>query len=270
VIILAGKLPAQTWRNLDAARARRDTGLVDVRLEYTRGEVQARPTPTDSLLYDFHLRYDAGRVRPLVGFDTSSRRLTIGTRAREDVPRSSDGEAGGEAVVELGRGAPLELTARLSVASGTFDLGGLAVRRFTLMTTAGDSRIRFDSVNVATMENLEVDVTAATVQASRLANANAERIRVAARAGTVELDLGGMWMRDLEIDVDVTFGVVTIHVPADVGVELEARRLLGSVETPGLTRSGDGYMSGNFSTAQRKLRVRANATLGKIEVIHGR
>jgi predicted membrane protein len=79
-----------------------------------------------------------------------------------------------------------------------------------------------------------------------------------------------MWSRDLELDVDVTAGSVTIHVPADVGIELETRRLLGSVETRGLNRSGDRFVSPNLATARRKVRIRASATLARVELIHDR
>lgn len=261
---------AQTWRNIDASRARVDTGPVDVRLDYTRGAVQTRPASSDSILYDLHLRYDAERVRPVVAFDTTSRRLSLGTRSREDVARGAESAGGGEAVVELTRGAPLDLSIRLSVATGTFDLGGLAVRRLAVYSQAGESKIRFDTANAVPMTSLELDATAATIHASRLGNANAERIRVTARAASAELDLGGDWSRDLELDIDVTLGKVTVRVPADVGVELEARRLLGTVESAGLSRSGDVHTSANLAVARRKVRIRANATLAKIELIHDR
>jgi hypothetical protein len=267
VPVVAG---AQTWRNLDAARARRDSAPVDVRLEYVLGAVQARPAASDSVLYDMHLRYDAARVRPVVSFDTASRRLTLGTRTRDDAVRGPEGADGGEATVELTRGAPLDLSVRLSVATGAFDLGGLAVRRLALNSQAGESKIRFDTANMVTMTSLELDATAAAIHGSRLANANAERIRVSARAASTELDLGGVWTRDLEIDIDVFAGNVTIIVPMDVGVEVESRRLLASVEMPGLTRSGDLYVSPNLATAPRKVRIRANATLSKLRIAQNR
>ena len=261
---------AQTWRNLDAARARRDSTPLDVRLEYVRGAVQARAAASDSLLYDMHLRYDAGRVRPVVAFDSASRRLTLGTRSRDDAVRGPEGADGGEASIELTRGAPLDLSVRLSVATGTFDLGGLAVRRLALNSQAGGSKIRFDTANATTMTSLELDATAAAIQGSRLGNANAERIRVSARAASAELDLGGIWTRDLEVDIDVFAGNVTITIPGDVGVEVETRRLLASVEMPGFTRSGDVYVSPNLATARWKVRIRANATLAGLTIAHDR
>jgi hypothetical protein len=58
-------------------------------------------------------------------------------------------------------------------------------------------------------------------------------------------------------------------VPAGVGVQLEARSILAKVDAGGLQRSGDTYVSTNWSSAARKVRIRGNTTLGKLQLVHG-
>jgi len=262
--------PSQTWRTLDAAGTTTDTGPVSVRIEYTRGELQARPIERGGLLYDLHLRYDAARARPLLTFDTIGRSLAIGAQARPDTRARTEGRGSGDAVLQLGRGAPLNVAVRLDVATANLDLGGLSLRSLAVHASASEARVRFDTANGARMETLDLDISAATLTASGLANARAARVRVAARAGNAELDLGGQWERDMELEIDITLATVTVYVPADVGIELETtRRMLATVNAGGLRRSGDMYVSANSTTAPRKLRVRAGATLGKLTVIHG-
>ena len=259
----------QTWRTLDAAGAATDTAPVTVRLEYTRGGLQARAAERAGVLYDLHLRYDAARARPLLAFDSATRLLTIGSQARADARARTEGRASGDAIVQLGRSNPMNVAVRLDVATGNLDLGGLALRSLAVHASASEARIRIGTPNSARMETLNLDISAATLTASGLGNANASRMVVAARAGSAELDLGGVWTRDMELEIDITLATVTIHVPSDVAIELETtRRMMAQVEARALRNTGDLYVSANAATATRKLRIRAGATLGKLRVIH--
>ena len=259
---------AQVWRTLEASRARTDSAAVAIHVDYTRGQLRARPLEAGSQLYDLHLRYDALRAHPLVAFDSAARSLSIGAQARPDARSAADGRNAGEAVLQLGRAAPLDVTVRLDVATATLDLGGLAMRRLSVASSASEVRVGFDAPNTMVMEGLDLDVGAATLTAVGLANANTSRLRVGARAGAAELHLDGQWNRDAELDLDIALGSVTVYIPRDVGVQLEARKILAKVDAGGLGQSGDVYTSSNWGTAQHKLRIRANATLGKLRLVH--
>jgi len=265
---LVAAADGQTWRTLDASSARRDSSEVTVRVEYARGKLRSQPTE-NALLYDLHLRYDATRSHPLLSYDPEARSLAIGAQVRSDARAGGDGRNSGEAVLKLGRSSPLDVAVRLDVASATLDFGGMALRRLSVQSSASEVRVSFDTPNTMTMDRLDLEVSAATLTASGLANANASRLRVGARAGGAELHLDGQWTRDLEVDLDIVLGSVTVHVPADVGVQLEARRFLTNVDASGLRQSGDLYVSANWDTAPRKVRIRASATLGNLELIHG-
>lgn len=266
--IAAAPLEGQAWRTLDVTGTRRDSAAVSVNVDYTRGRLQARGVEGTDALYDLHLRYNATHARPLLAFDSATRTLAIGAQARPDARVGPDGRTSGEAILQLGRTTPLDVSVRLDVANGDLDFGGMTLRRMSVRSSASEVRVSFDAPNAIAMEALELDVSAASLTASGLANANATRLRVAARAAGAELHLNGEWTSDLEVDLDIALGSVTLHVPADIGVQLEARRILASVEAPGLTRSGDLYVSANWNSAPRKVRIRASATLGQLELIH--
>src|SRR5688500_4528704 len=210
-VALSTSASAQTWRTLDVSASRPDSLPVSVNVEYARGAMRAQPTEA-AVLYALHLRYDAGRTLPLLTYDSSARSLSIGARARADARTGSDGRHAGEAVLELGRNAPLDVAVRLEVASATMNFGGLALRALSIESAASEVKLAFDAPNTVAMSQLELDVTAATLTASGLANANSARLRVAARAGGAELHLDGEFTRDLEVDLDVALGFVTVFV----------------------------------------------------------
>ena len=260
---------AQTWRTLDVA-AGADGAPLSVRVEYTRGQLQARRADRPGTLYDLHLRYDASRTRPLLSWDTTTRSLAIGAQTRSDSRALGEGRGAGDAVLQLGREGPLNLDVRLDLATANLDFGGLTLRSLALQASASEARVRFDTANAARMETLSLDISTATLTASSLANANAGRLIVKAQAGSAELDLGGEWTRDMELEIDITLASVTIHVPADVSIELDMkRRVLASVDGGNLRKSGSLLVSANSATATRKLRISAGATVGKLKVVHG-
>jgi len=266
--VVPGIAGAQTWRTLDASGARRDSAEIAVRVDYARGRLRAQPAD-NTLLYTMHLRYDASRSHPLLSYDSSARSLSIGAQVRSDARAGGDGRNAGEAVLELGRSGPLDVAVRLDVASAALDFGGMAMRGLSVQSAASEVRLTFGTPNTIAMEGLDLDMSAATLTATGLANANTSRMRVGARAGGAELHLDGQWTRDLEIDLDIALGSVTVFVPAGVGVQLEARRILAKVDAGSLRRSGDLYVSSNWESAPRKVRIRSNTTLGKLQLIHG-
>ena len=70
------------------------------------------------------------------------------------------------------------------------------------------------------------------------------------------------------MDLDIALGSLIINIPADVGVQLELRRTFAQVDVGGLRESGELHVSDNWATAARKVRIRASATLGKLQIVH--
>ena len=66
-----------------------------------------------------------------------------------------------------------------------------------------------------------------------LANANADLIRVRGGVGSVDLDFGGTWTRDLEVSTRLAIGSLTLRVPDDVGLRLDVRRVAASFDHEG-------------------------------------
>ena len=99
-----------------------------------------------------------------------------------------------------------------------------------------------------------------------MGNANAESVHVQGGVGSVDLDFGGQWSRDMTVDVDLTLGKLTLHVPRDVGVRLEVQKFLASFDQQGLQKRDDAYFSENWDRAKYHLRLRAQTTFGGIEL----
>jgi len=265
VSVVTSTATAQSWRTLDVARQLTDSAPASVQVVYGTGRIGVRAT-SNPLLYHMQLRYDATRAQPRHTFDVASRKLQIGMQKSEMRFSGRNDADAGHLQLELSRSAPVDLSLDLGAVESDLDLTGLRISRLHVESGASDAKLRFDSLNATRMSVLEVSLGAASFRGDRLANANARDIRVDAGIGSVELDLGGQWTQDIDLRVDVTLGIVTIHVPSDVGVHVTLDKTLASFDHEGLTERDGGWVSKNWDSAPHKLRVAAETVFGKLSI----
>ncbi len=255
------------WRSLDVSRQLRDTAAQRIKVQYDAGRVDVRPTDA-ALLFGMHLRYDELRASPLHRHDAEQRTTVLGLESRGNVfpASSSRHEDSGELRLVLPRTIPLDLDMEFGGAQAALELGGLALQSARLEFGAAEGTLAFSTPNRSHMRELEISIGAADFTARGLANANADLIRVRGGVGSVDLDFGGTWTRDLEVSTRLAIGGLTLRVPDDVGLRLEVKRVAAGLDHGGLVKRDDGWYSSNWDTAPHKVHVRAETVFGQIEL----
>jgi hypothetical protein len=264
-----GAQTAPLWRSVDIARQLRDSLPQRIRVQYGTGRVDVRPALAP-VLYDMHLRYDERRAVPLHRYDAELRATVLGLEARDEGSgRSSGSKEAGELRVGLPATVPLDLDLEFGGTQATLELGGLMLQSLRLECGATEATLSFSTPNRTHMREMEVGVGAASFTALHLANANADLIRVRGGVGSVDLDFGGTWTRDLAVNTRLAIGELTLHLPTNVGVRLEVQRVAAGFDHPGFVKRDDAWYSENWDTAPFKLRVRAETFFGAIDVQRG-
>lgn len=269
---------AQVWRTLTASRQRASADSLRLRVYFGAGTFNLAAA-TEPLLYDVDMRYDAGRVRPVHGYDAATRTLTIRSDSAIGHPFSLDLKRGGlnlngpsddrngtDLTVGLARGVPLDLSLALGACDATLDLANLSVRRLHLETGASQTTVTFGTPNPVAMSALDLDIGAAGLTVHSLGNAHASTVSVSAGVGGADLELGGTWTGTMHLVVRAALGGITLHIPQDVGVEARVAKTLGSLDAPDLTAREGAYYSSNWGTASRKVVIDATATLAGLEI----
>jgi hypothetical protein len=258
------------WRSLDVSRQLHDTSEHRIRVQYAAGRFSMRPT-NEPVLFTMQLRYDEERMRPVHEYDSVTRRATLGVEG--DASRWKSVRGGGETSemrLGLSTAVPLDLELRLGATEARVDAGGLSLNRLRVETGAADAVLDFSAPNRSKLRRLDVQLGAAGFVITNLGNANVEYISVEGGVGSVDLDFGGAITEDVTVDANVALGKFSLHLPSDVGVRVEVKRVLASFDHPGLTRRGNAYYSSNWDDARIKMRVRAETVFGAIEIDRGR
>jgi hypothetical protein len=265
--VMAAPARAQSWRTVESARQLRDSAEHRVRVQYGAGrlDVGAANAP---LLYSMTLRYDEGTTTPIHRYDADARTLTLGVEGEKQSRFSRDmgDKPKGEMRLSLSRTVPIDLELQLGATKSQLDLGGLSILGLHLQSGASETLLDFSTPNQTSMRNLDIDVGAASFEARNLGNSKAATVHVNGGVGSVELDFGGEWSRDMIVDADLALGKLTLHVPREVGVRVEVQKFLASFEQQGLQKRGDAYYSDNWDRAKYHLRLRAQTTFGGIEL----
>jgi len=261
---------AQTWRTLDVSRQLRDTSQHHITVRYAAGRFTLAATE-DPVLFSMQLRYDETRTRPLHDFDALAHSATLGLENENTRWTTYLNERNrGEMKLALSHSVPLQLNLELGATEARVDAGGLMLDDLRVQTGAAEAYLDFSVPNRRRMRHLDLDLGAAGFVVTNLGNANVSAINVSGGVGSVDLDFGGDMQDNTDVDANVALGKLTLHVPADVGLRIEVKRLLASFDHRGLHKRGNAYYSDNYDTAKYRVRVRAETVFGAIEIDRGR
>lgn len=260
----ADAAPAQSWRTVTKLRHLSGEERLDVQISYGAGEFRLRPADS-GLLYRMRLRYDEETFEPVAELQGSRLRLGVRTVKSGGI-RGLKGNRSGELELGLARGLPMDLDVELGATKATLELGGLALTALEVSTGASETGISLSEPNPLRARRVALEVGAASFHARGLANLNAERIRVQAGVGDVTLDFTGEWRGNTDAEIEMGLGSLTLRFPRGLGVRIVKDTFLASLDSEGLIKRGDAYLSPDWEAAEHRITVRVKAALGSIDV----
>jgi hypothetical protein len=176
---------------------------------------------------------------------------------------------GGNWTLRLSEGLPISFDIELGMGKGVFNLTGLKVKDFNLSTGASDVSVAFDEPNEATIETMSIESGVSKFEGRNLCNARFRRFHFQGGVGAYTLDFGGELKSEVDVDVEVGLGVMTIYVPWETGVHLTYEKNWVSHIDCGddLDAKGDNeYISANYYSAPGKMNIHIDSGMGEVKV----
>jgi hypothetical protein len=217
---------------------------------------------------------------PLINVDYAVRNrigyldLALGERSAD-----SDGKRGsfkisnwdgGRWRLKLSDDLPISFDVQLGVGKGDFDLSGLQVKDFNLSSGASDVSLSFDEPNRTTIENLNIESGLSKFDGRNLCNANFKRFRFQGGVGAYTLDFGGTLNSEVDVDIEVGMGVMTLVLPADVGARVMYQKSwVSKVDCAEDFRSSgeNEYVSRNYVSSHGKMNIRIDSGFGSVKIL---
>ena len=258
----ASSVRAQELRTFASSRRLADEEALDVRVTYGAGRFIVGAAPAGQL-YRMSLRYDEDMFEPVSDFDGHELRLGVDGRGRNIRIGKQEG---GELRVDLTAAVPMRLALEFGAGRANLDLGGLSITDLEVHTGAAEATLDVSRPNPVAMDRAELEVGAADFTALRLGNLNAREIEVNAGVGDISIDLTGQWRQDGTVQVGMGLGSLELSFPRNVGVKLQEKTFLTSVDTQGLEKRGDAYYSSNWEASERHVTVDIQAAFGNVDI----
>jgi hypothetical protein len=164
---------------------------------------------------------------------------------------------------------PFSLNAELGAGKGEFDLTGLLLKNFVLSTGASSVVLRFDEPNKAKIETMKIETGLSKFVGESLGNANFNRFEFSGGVGSYKLDFTGELKNEVDVQVEVGLGSVTILIPRDVGARIfYEESWISKIDIDrDFTKKRDGqYMSDNYGTARGRMNIKVESGLGHVKI----
>jgi hypothetical protein len=130
----------------------------------------------------------------------------------------------------------------------------------------GDFRNEWDlRLNDGVPLDLRLEVGGGT-SALHLAGLSLTRLDVSLGAGRSLVDLGGDWVRDLEVAIDTGAADLTVRLPGGVGVRVEVDRGPTAINASGLTQDGNVYTNAAYGVSEVTLNVNLEVGIGWVNL----
>jgi hypothetical protein len=175
----------------------------------------------------------------------------------------------GQWALKFSDAVPISFDVQLGVGKGNFDFSGLHVKDFNLSTGAGDVVLTFDQPNPTTIENMNIESGVSKFDGRNLGNANFKHFRFQEGVGTSTLDFSGGLHSEVDVDLEVGMGVMTIIVPPEVGARVTYDKTWASkleCAQDFHSTSDTEYVSDNYNRVPAKINIRVDSGLGSIKI----
>lgn len=144
--------------------------------------------------------------------------------------------------LRLNDDVPMEMKVNVAAGSADLELGSLSLTALDIETGASD---------------VNVDLSGSS---------SLRRLGIDAGLGRTTVDLSGDWQDDLDAKISSGVGEMTLLLPRDVCVRVDAEGGLGDVETHGLTKDGNAYVNDACGVSGTTLRIDISTGLGTIRL----
>jgi hypothetical protein len=237
---------------------------------FGRGESQKIITLTGDAKYldekNAAVDYD---IRNRVGYLNVSLGDADHESGRKNKSFSFSGLEGGSWVVKLTDALPLSLDLELGLGEGRFDFSGLQIKDLNLSAGASDVSVAFDEPNQSSIENISIESGLSKFAARNLCNANFKHLHFQGGVGAYTLDFGGILDSEVDVDIEVGMGLVTLYVPKTIGVKvIHQDNWMSNVNCDSdFASAGENELtSSNYYSSAGKMNIHVDSGLGSIKI----
>jgi hypothetical protein len=117
------------------------------------------------------------------------------------------------------------------------------------------------------LSTLTIDSSSGNVDADLSGNySSLSSVDIDLSSGNAFVDLSGNWGSDAQVELAASSGRITLHLPKDVGVYVDAHTSSGNIKANGFRLDDDNYINDAYGESNVTIYVKATVSSGNIEL----
>lgn len=249
---------------------------LDVGIEFGLGELELRGNDNDKYIMQAEISYSKNIYRPEVRYQTVGDRGKLKLISHHDKydsfwSRSRKGDSdvkNNHWRVAMTKRIPTAYSIELGLGRGILDFTDIRVSDLSLECGLSDVQIEFAKSNPERIRNLVIQTGLGNVEATGLGNTNTERLSVESGLGSTKLRFDGESKSEIKGRLTVGLGSVTIEIPRDYAVQIEAESsFLSSLNFNGFREVHQNiYRSKNWKNSGQRIYLIIEIGLGSVDI----
>jgi hypothetical protein len=227
-------------------------------------------TSDKSALYSLDLDYDKASYAPDVKYDAP----LGGGEGRFAFDLNSMHRAGlrrerqsNRLRLAFSESIPLNLKVNAGVGDARLSLTGMKISGLDFESGVGGAKISAYEPNSIPCEFVRLKNGVGGFDATGLGNLNFKEFEFEGGVGGANLDFSGDWKQNATIRIQVGVGGVTVRMPRDIGVKVEAEKhFLSGLHLDGFDQRDSYYYSRNYNTATIRVSLRVETGIGGMKI----
>lgn len=172
-------------------------------------------------------------------------------------------------IIDLTGRIPISLDIQLGAGKGNFDFTDLKLKDLDISTGASSVTIMFNKLNQQSIENINIETGVSRFKAYNLSNANFNKLKFSGGIGSYELDFSGELNKEVDVDIEIGLGSITILIPKYVGAKVYYEK--NWISNVDLDKDFDEeqnneYETSNYSSARGKMNIQIEAGFGSVKI----
>ncbi len=224
----------------------------------------------DTQLYSMDLEYDKSTYQPEVHYQPPATggegQFTFRLESNHQLGLRSEHKRN-RLRLDFTKSVPLKLSVNTGVADARLSLSGLQISRLDMESGVGGSRLSSYEPNPVVCDSIRIKNGVGSLDAVGLGNLNFRELDFEGGVGGANLDFTGAWKQDADIRVQVGVGGVTLKMPRDIGVRVEAEKhFLSGLHLDGFKKMDSYYYSESYDRAKIRTTVRVATGVGGFRI----
>ena len=162
---------------------------------------------------------------------------------------------------------PLKLKVNAGVGEARLSLSNLKVSQIDFESGVGEAKMSAYAPNAVPCEYIKIKNGVGRLEAIGLGNFNFRKLEFEGGVGGATLDFSGEWKQNADIRIRVGVGGVTVHMPREIGVKVEAEKnFLSGLHLEEFSKQDSYYYSENYTRAAIRVTINVAAGIGGLRI----